>query len=546
MKNLLILAFMLMGFMARSQSDLDISYLGNEGFLIKSNTKKVLIDALFESGYFACPTKEMLQQMATNQPPFNDIDVALITHVHDDHFNAEICMSFMLGQKNTQLIAPEQAVEKMRVLPDFNIVESRIKAIGNDFDKSYSIVKNQVKLEAFCIHHNPYMRNGVNLQGDIRNVSFIVEMEGTRFYHSGDARLEENIATFENHDFKKDPVDLMFLQRYDESDKTKNYIANTIKPDEIIAMHIKTKEISMWRDRFTKHYPYGKIFEEIGEKYIFKNTINFHSLSGEYFGLNKPGNTPEIFALGIMSTKNLEHSYPSFSPDGKEIVWSMVRRPETSNPHVLMYMKEENGHWTWPQIINFSGQYLDDHPVFSPDGQYILFTAKRPVTNEENEELKRLIYYSEKTGDGWGDPILMDSIPNVNNTPQFLIYGTTKIIKKDGQLYRASDIDVDYLKSKGTLNWTFYLSLDGSLALFSSNRMNEKDYGDIYFSNYSNQAWSEPTNLEIVNTSAQERFPGLSNDGEYLFFTRWTRTGDQEIFWITTPPEVKKAINNKN
>jgi hypothetical protein len=42
---------------------------------------------------------------------------------------------------------------------------------------------------------------------------------------------------------------------------------------------------------------------------------------------------------------------------------------------------------------------------------------------------------------------------------------------------------------------------------------------------------------ELINTRTQERFPGLSPDGKYLFFTRgirWTPPDyDHDIFWVS-------------
>ena len=46
--------------------------------------------------------------------------------------------------------------------------------------------------------------------------------------------------------------------------------------------------------------------------------------------------------------------------------------------------------------------------------------------------------------------------------------------------------------------------------------------------------WSEPINMgEPINTRAQERLPGISPDGKYLFFTRWTPDQDQDVFWVS-------------
>jgi Tol biopolymer transport system component len=93
-----------------------------------------------------------------------------------------------------------------------------------------------------------------------------------------------------------------------------------------------------------------------------------------------------------------------------------------------------------------------------------------------------------------------------------------------------------------TLNWTPFVAPDESYLVFSSNRSGSLDeYGDIYicFRN-TDQSWSEAISLgETINTSQQERFPAISPDGKYLFFTRWTPDYDEDVFWVST-----KVIND--
>jgi hypothetical protein len=38
---------------------------------------------------------------------------------------------------------------------------------------------------------------------------------------------------------------------------------------------------------------------------------------------------------------------------------------------------------------------------------------------------------------------------------------------------------------------------------------------------------------EPINTNTTERFPAVSPDGKYLFFTRWTPDHDEDVFWVS-------------
>ena len=46
---------------------------------------------------------------------------------------------------------------------------------------------------------------------------------------------------------------------------------------------------------------------------------NLTVLKGPYLGQKPPGKTPELFAVGTITTEYHEHSSPEFSPDAKEV-----------------------------------------------------------------------------------------------------------------------------------------------------------------------------------------------------------------------------------
>ena len=207
----------------------------------------------------------------------------------------------------------------------------------------------------------------------------------------------------------------MFLQRYDTSPDSKYFITHTVKPDKLIAMHIAPADMDNSIKHFMTVYPNGSVFREQGNSIKFSNSVNFHTLSGPYLGLKPPNGKAEVFAPGIISTENLEHSPPSFSPDGKEVVWSVWRNlpgmPSTSLEQVIMYMKEENGLWSYPEISSFSGEYRAGGPKFSPDGQYIFYDSRRPVQNDTAEVYEWKSFYVKRTENGWGSEKEIREIP---------------------------------------------------------------------------------------------------------------------------------------
>lgn len=117
--------------------------------------------------------------------------------------------------------------------------------------------------------------------------------------------------------------------------------------------------------------------------------------NNEYLGQTPPGKELKPFAPDIIGHWN--HGEVTVSPDGQEIYWS-------SNTSII-FTKVQNGKWTTPQVVAFSGHGspyrsipYDDVPVVSPDNKKLFFLSLRPIgyasPNREH------IWYVERTSTG--------------------------------------------------------------------------------------------------------------------------------------------------
>ena len=115
----------------------------------------------------------------------------------------------------------------------------------------------------------------------------------------------------------------------------------------------------------------------------------------------------------------------------------------------------------------------------------------------------------------------------------------------DFGIYRAELVNGEYAKPQllprsinlpPFLNWTPFIAPDESYLLFSSNRHSpDTDAGDLYIGRHLVDGnWTDPVSLgEPVNSERQERFPMISPDGKYLFFTRPTPGHEQDVNWVS-------------
>jgi L-ascorbate metabolism protein UlaG (beta-lactamase superfamily) len=93
--------------------ELHINYIANEGFLLFTSNKKVIVDALFSDGYgfFSVPSKGIIDSIEKAIPPFNNIDLYLLTHYHNDHCDPALLTNYLEIQKSVPLICSKPSLD---------------------------------------------------------------------------------------------------------------------------------------------------------------------------------------------------------------------------------------------------------------------------------------------------------------------------------------------------------------------------------------------------------------------------------------------------
>jgi len=272
----------------------------------------------------------------------------------------------------------------------------------------------------------------------------------------------------------------------------------------------------------------------------------FTDLYGDYLGQTPPDDTPVVFARGIVSGDYQEHGAPAFSPDGNEVFWQTNQRPKSENEKWLNFpkmMRRIGNRWTAPEASPYG-----DGAVFSPDGKRLYFGSK-----EKGEDP----YYVEKQGNRWSEPKYVGLVsrfpelqcayfPSIASNGTLYFMGYLKGQWADIGIYRAELINGEYAKPEllpssintmgGIRNWTPFIAPDESYLIFCSTRgLPSSDQGDLFICfRQPDGSWPEPISLgTLINTNQLERFPAVSPDGKYLFFTRDTPDHDEDVYWVS-------------
>jgi L-ascorbate metabolism protein UlaG (beta-lactamase superfamily) len=146
-------------------SGLTVTYIAHCGFLFSSGGQKILTDALIEPSKewpYTAPSPDLLKKIERGEPPFDHINVVLISHAHVDHFSPASSVRFLLNNPRTVLVTtPEVRWFMEHDSPDFRNIESQeFKKIQSqvvvpdlDWKQSTTLEVNGIKLEIARLKH---------------------------------------------------------------------------------------------------------------------------------------------------------------------------------------------------------------------------------------------------------------------------------------------------------------------------------------------------------------------------------------------------------
>ena len=268
----------------------------------------------------------------------------------------------------------------------------------------------------------------------------------------------------------------------------------------------------------------------------------FPELRGPWLGQREPGNTPERFALGIVSGHwfNSEHSPAAFSPDGTEVYWTRAFRGP------IPFSRLERGRWTAPEPAPFVSEYGDGEPIFSPDGQRLYFLSQRPI-EPGAEPGKENIWFVERQGSGWSEPEAVG--PAVNDFRQHWLFSITESgtlyfssIREDGygrhDIFRSPRVNgihqtpenLGPVINSDETDFTPFIAPDESYLIFASSGQGlEVGTGFHFLISYRQPdgSWGNPIALDHITEPVEQPLcPLVTADGRFLFFI-----GSGDIWW---------------
>jgi hypothetical protein len=260
----------------------------------------------------------------------------------------------------------------------------------------------------------------------------------------------------------------------------------------------------------------------------------FPHLEGPYLGQPVPGDRPEMFAPGIVST-GLPTRDVAMMPDGSELYFAVSVGAQT----VIMETRQREGVWTEPVVAPFSGVHFDIEPCISHDGRRFFFLSNRPAEGQEPQPgwANQDIWVMDRVGDEWSDPVNLGPPVNTEAGEFFpsLTRDGTLYFTREGEdgvsaIYRARPDGDGFAEPErlgpevnhGRNRFNAYVDPDERYLIVPSMGREDGLGGVDYYVVFRSEddRWSEPVNMgPVVNQAAGREWSAqLSPDGRFLFF----------------------------
>lgn len=244
---------------------LEIQYIANEGVLISSRDKRVLIDGLhrkYDDAYAYLPDVER-EKIEAAKPPFDKIDLILVSHRHGDHFHPELVGSYLKSSKTTLFASSQQVVEETaEKFAAYGDLKDRVTSIAYELKSRQTRKLAGIDVEFLGVGH------GSGRHAAIQNLGHVINIGGKNVLHIGDAEFTPGI--FDAFDLETRGIDIAVLPFWFlTAEGGRKIVEQHIKPKHIIATHIGPADAKQTAIDVKKHFPKADVFTTLLENRNF-------------------------------------------------------------------------------------------------------------------------------------------------------------------------------------------------------------------------------------------------------------------------------------
>lgn len=240
-----------------------VTYVANEGVLISNGSTQVLIDALhrpYRPEYLPTPPA-LIDQMMQGLPPFDSVDVVLVSHIHHDHFDASLVATYLEHQPTATLLATPQVADSVYTYLPSTTEQVQVGAYETGTWANFSAGGATIKMGKVA-HVSERWRW-------IQNVAHVVEVAGVRLLHVGDPAF--GAADLEALHVRAENIDVAILPSWFLTEaEGRTVIQDLIRPKALIAVYVTPRDAASVKARVASFYPDAVVFTTPMETFLYR------------------------------------------------------------------------------------------------------------------------------------------------------------------------------------------------------------------------------------------------------------------------------------
>jgi L-ascorbate metabolism protein UlaG (beta-lactamase superfamily) len=219
-------------FTKQEDSNVRITFVSNAGFLIEGHGKKILIDVPHQDiDLLTVPVSDR-RSIENADAPYDDVDLLLFTHEHEDHFDLASVASHLENNPHAVLVSTQNVVELMlsgyHGAHDF---QDRMIPVDVKNGEFLTVTVNGINLGLSLLPHG----------APVINAGVLIHLGGFRIFHTGDFYIEdpeEAIALLQTLELPEKRIDIALVSHYFvHITKYNAVVSEGINPTVIIPMH---------------------------------------------------------------------------------------------------------------------------------------------------------------------------------------------------------------------------------------------------------------------------------------------------------------------
>lgn len=230
-------------------SGVRVTYIGNSGFMITTDHKKILIDALYRGIDHVYTLPEDIQNsLALAEPPFDNVDLILVSHSHRDHFDRGLVKQYLQNVPNAVFAS------QSRIASQYSTMANQIIYLDPTPGEPVQMDIDGIHVEALALSHGPDQPG---------NIGFVITVDDIKIFFSGDFDLSQvNYEEFRAYNLPEQKIDIAFITHFylTSNESEQRFVKQGIGAKYIIPNHYFFTDPPLDREAVLRNYPDAVFF----------------------------------------------------------------------------------------------------------------------------------------------------------------------------------------------------------------------------------------------------------------------------------------------